>query len=41
MGGMDCYNEDFEQHLLSETASYYKKKATSWIAVSTAFLQAV
>lgn len=35
MGGMECYNEDFEQHLLSETASYYRKKATVWIAVRT------
>ena len=34
MGGMDCYNQDFEQHLLSTTAEYYKKKAASWIAVS-------
>lgn len=33
MGGMECYNEDFEQHLLSETAAYYKKKAAVWIAV--------
>ncbi|CAK0760120.1 Cullin-1 [Coccomyxa viridis] len=31
MGGMDCYDEDFEQHLLAETASYYRKKATVWI----------
>ena len=33
MGGMDCYDEDFEQHLLAETASYYRKKATVWITV--------
>ena len=40
MGGMDCYNEDFEQHLLSTTAEYYKKKAASWIAVSRAAMKA-
>ena len=34
MGTMDNYNVDFEQHLLSTTAEYYKKKAASWIAVS-------
>ena len=34
MGTMDAYNLDFEQHLLSTTAEYYKKKAASWIAVS-------
>ena len=35
MGTMDAYNLDFEQHLLSTTSEYYKKKAASWIAVST------
>ena len=35
MGNMECYNEDFEQHLLATTAEYYRKKAASWIAVST------
>lgn len=34
MGGMECYTDDFERHLLSETAAFYKKKATTWIAVS-------
>ncbi|CAL5223551.1 g6084 [Coccomyxa viridis] len=32
MGTMDAYNLDFEQHLLSTTSEYYKKKAASWIA---------
>lgn len=33
MGGMECYTEDFESQLLTETAAHYKKKATAWIAV--------
>jgi hypothetical protein len=36
MGGMDCYAEDFEKFLLMETAAFYKKKATAWIAVRVA-----
>ena len=30
---MDCYTEDFEKFLLSETAAFYKKKAAAWIVV--------
>ena len=33
MGGMECYTEDFETYLLSETAAFYKKKAAAWIVV--------
>ena len=33
MGGMDCYADDFEKQLLSDSAAHYKKKATAWIAV--------
>ncbi len=33
MGGMECYTEDFETFLLSETAAFYKKKAAAWIVV--------
>ena len=33
MGTMDCYTEDFEKFLLSETAAFYKKKAAAWIVV--------
>lgn len=35
MGGMECYTEDFETYLLSETAAFYKKKAAAWIVVRT------
>lgn len=31
MGGMECYERDFEEHLLSETGSYYKRQAAEWI----------
>ncbi|GAX75998.1 hypothetical protein CEUSTIGMA_g3441.t1 [Chlamydomonas eustigma] len=31
MGGMECYQRDFETHLLQETASFYKRKAAEWI----------
>lgn len=31
MGGMECYEKDFEDHLLAETASYYRRKAAEWI----------
>ena len=33
MGTMDCYTEDFEKFLLSETAAFYRKKAAAWIVV--------
>lgn len=32
MGGMECYEKDFEEPLLAETAAYYKRKAAEWIA---------
>lgn len=31
MGNMDTYERDFEEHLLSETAAFYKRKAAEWI----------
>jgi hypothetical protein len=31
MGGMECYEKDFEEHLLSETGAYYRRKAAEWI----------
>ena len=31
MGGMECYERDFEAALLSETSTYYKRKAALWI----------
>ena len=31
MGGMDCYEKDFEDSLLQETCAYYKRKAAEWI----------
>eukprot|EP00879_Flechtneria_rotunda_P002533 GHRR01002731.1.p1 GENE.GHRR01002731.1~~GHRR01002731.1.p1 ORF type:complete len:747 (+),score=283.31 GHRR01002731.1:715-2955(+) len=31
MGSMDCYERDFEEVLLTETANYYKRKASEWI----------
>lgn len=31
MGSMDHYERDFEEVLLTETASYYKRKAAEWI----------
>ncbi|KAL4191620.1 hypothetical protein AMTRI_Chr07g81490 [Amborella trichopoda] len=31
MGHMDCYVDDFETEMLADTASYYSRKATSWI----------
>ena len=33
MGGMECYTEDFEKQLLTDSAAHYKRKATAWIAV--------
>jgi len=31
MGGMDTYERDFEDHLLTETGGFYKRKAAEWI----------
>lgn len=31
LGGMDAYERDFEEYLLADTASYYQKKASTWI----------
>jgi hypothetical protein len=31
MGSMDHYERDFEEVLLHDTASYYKRKAAEWI----------
>lgn len=33
MGGMETYQNDFEAHLLEETAVFYKRKAAAWIQV--------
>ncbi len=31
MGGMECYEQDFEEYLLADTSAYYKVKAAAWI----------
>ena len=31
MGGMECYERDFEAALLLDTSTYYKRKAALWI----------
>jgi hypothetical protein len=31
MGPMECYERDFEEHLLTATSDYYKRKAAEWI----------
>jgi hypothetical protein len=31
MGQMECYERDFEEHLLSGTADYYRRNAAQWI----------
>lgn len=31
MGQMDCYENDFETHMLNDTAVYYSRKASNWI----------
>lgn len=31
MGQMERYEEDFESFMLQDTASYYSRKASSWI----------
>ena len=32
---MECYEKDFEEPLLAETAAYYKRKAAEWIAADS------
>ncbi|XP_074556251.1 cullin-1-like [Curcuma longa] len=31
LGNMECYENDFEAHLLKDTAAYYSRKASNWI----------
>ena len=31
MGGMEAYDQDFEAHLLTNTAAFYSRKASVWI----------
>lgn len=31
MGQMDCYDNDFEAALLTDTAAFYSRKASNWI----------
>ena len=31
MGAMECYDLDFEQHLLAQTGAVYKSKAAEWV----------
>ncbi|KAG6470165.1 hypothetical protein ZIOFF_071222 [Zingiber officinale] len=31
LGNMKCYEDDFETHLLKDTAAYYSRKASNWI----------
>ena len=31
MGTMECYEKDFEAYLLTDTATFYKKRAAEWI----------
>jgi hypothetical protein len=31
MGTMDCYEKDFEEHLLADTSAFYRRKASEWI----------
>ena len=31
MGGMDTYERDFEEHLMTETSAFYKRKAAEWV----------
>ncbi|XP_052193381.1 cullin-1-like [Diospyros lotus] len=32
MGMLDCYENDFEDYMLKESAAYYSQKASNWIA---------
>jgi len=31
MGNMQCYEEDFEEHMLKQTAGFYRRKGAEWI----------
>ncbi|XP_077218085.1 cullin-1-like [Tasmannia lanceolata] len=31
MGNMECYENDFEESMLNDTAAYYSRKASNWI----------
>ena len=31
MGNMECYENDFEEAMLKDTAAYYSRKASNWI----------
>lgn len=31
LGSMDCYENDFEEAMLNDTAAYYSRKASNWI----------
>lgn len=33
MGQMECYEKDFEEFMLRDTAEYYRRKAAVWIQV--------
>lgn len=33
MGQMDCYEHDFEEPMLKDTADYYRRKAAVWVQV--------
>ena len=35
MGSMECYEKDWEEPLLKETAEYYRRKAAAWIQVGS------
>ncbi|GAB4841132.1 hypothetical protein Ancab_021876 [Ancistrocladus abbreviatus] len=35
MGQLECYEKDFEKHMLDETSAYYSRKASSWILVDS------
>ncbi|MFS8006747.1 putative cullin [Helianthus anomalus] len=31
MGQMECYDDDFENYMLTDSAAYYSRKASNWI----------
>jgi hypothetical protein len=33
MGQMECYERDFEEAMLKDTAEYYRRRAAVWIQV--------
>ena len=33
MGLMECYERDFEEAMLKDTAEYYRRRAAVWIQV--------